>query len=248
MDTNQFMLYNDFLYALYTEKDNEKRNRDLLSYLRMLIPSRYASLLTCDPDSDDLEFTGIWCDPVPFTSAEERYVKMYRDDPTQWNLRSKVSTVVKESSLFSDEERLQSKIYQECYRPYRVYDSLQISVIYQRKFYGIITLFRTKDEPAFSDEDESLLKALIRHINFVYSSAALRHRENAAGIELKKIPADVHLTPRETQILGLVYETMPNPQICSCLHITDHTLQKHFQNIYRKLGISSRLELFQFRL
>ena len=29
------------------------------------------------------------------------------------------------------------------------------------------------------------------------------------------------------------------------LHITDNTLQKHMQNIYRKLHISSRLELFR---
>ena len=249
MDTNRFMLYNDFLYSLYTEEDEDTRNRDLLAYLRMLIPSSYASLITSDPDADELNFTGICCDPASFTAAEERYAKMYQEDQAQWNLRSKVSTVIRESDLFSDEIRLSSKIYQECYRPYRIYDTLQVSIVFQRKYYGVVTLFRTKDEPPFCDDDVSLLKVLVRHLNYVYSKAFARSQEQSRNpIDLKKIPDDVHLTPRETQILSLVFQTKSNAQICEDLHITDHTLQKHFQNIYRKLNISSRFELFQFSL
>ena len=246
MDTNRFMLYNDFIYALYTEEDEQTRHKDLLSYLRMLIPSSYASLLTCDPDSDETSFTGVYCDPVSFTAAEERYAKMYTEDQMQWNLHSKVSTVLKESDLFDTETRLQSKIYQECYRPYRIFDTLQVSVIYQRKFYGIVTLFRTKEEPAFTDDDVQLLKALVRHINYAYSHAASK-KASGSTVDLKSIPEDVHLTAREEQIMDLVFRALPNHEICEELHITDHTLQKHFQNIYRKLNISSRIELFRYR-
>lgn len=249
MISNQFMIYNDFLYALYTAESEESRCRDVLSYLRMLIPSSYASLLTSDPQIEELNFTSVWCDPISFTPAEERYIRMYRQDPILWNLRSKVSVVLKESDLIETGPRLQSSIYRECYQVWDVYDTLQLSIVYQRRFLGVITLFHTRDDPPFTEEDSTLLKAISRHLNYVYSRPIPDPSpQNKMPFEQKKIPDEVHLTARETEVLGLIYQAKTNAEITEQLHITDHTLQKHLQNIYRKLGISSRLELFRFRL
>jgi DNA-binding CsgD family transcriptional regulator len=54
-------------------------------------------------------------------------------------------------------------------------------------------------------------------------------------------PADSHgLTPRELEVLRLVAAGKTNRQIAAALVISDHTARRHLQNIFRKLGVSSR--------
>lgn len=248
MDTNQFMIYNDLLYTLYSAETETDVYRELLSYLKMLIPSSYASLLTSDPESEGLSFRGVYCDPVSFTEAEQKYVELYQQDQVKWMMMSKESVVLKESDLLSTDKRLHSAIYQSCYLPYHIFDTMQMSIVHDRRFLGVVTLFHTKKDPAFTEADISLLKALGRHLNLIFARHLQKEPESSVRSGLKKIPDNVHLTRRETEILGLVYQALSNQEICEQLHITEHTLQKHLQNIYRKLHVSSRVELFQFCL
>ncbi|MGN0362161.1 MAG: response regulator transcription factor [Bilifractor sp.] len=262
MDTNHLLIFSDLLYSLYTSDASDDPagiNHDLLSYLRMLIPCSYASLLTADPSAKGLSFNGIYCDPASFAEAEQKYIGMYQEDDTQWMMHSKVSTVMRESDLLKNESRLHSAVYRTCYLPYNIYDSLQMTIVYRRKFLGVITLFRTEEDPSFTDDDITLLKSLDKHLNYIYGHLLLT--DPAAGQVLRPgrkgekeiLPADqaeylmeqAGLTRRESEIVRLVMQAISNDQICRELHITANTLQKHMQNIYRKFHISSRLELFR---
>ncbi|MBR1623585.1 MAG: helix-turn-helix transcriptional regulator, partial [Pseudobutyrivibrio sp.] len=53
------------------------------------------------------------------------------------------------------------------------------------------------------------------------------------------------LTKREGEILKLLMEGKDNAVICDEILITPNTLKKHILNIYRKLGINSRVQLFK---
>ena len=54
-------------------------------------------------------------------------------------------------------------------------------------------------------------------------------------------PADGHgLTARELEVLCLVAAGKSNREIASELVISDHTVRRHLQNIFAKLGVSSR--------
>lgn len=50
------------------------------------------------------------------------------------------------------------------------------------------------------------------------------------------------LSPRETQILKLVAEGMPNKLIASDLKISEHTVRNHISNIFQKLQVNNRTE------
>ncbi len=54
---------------------------------------------------------------------------------------------------------------------------------------------------------------------------------------------DHGLTPRETEILDLLLRGMNNPQIAEDLSISIHTVKRHMNNIFRKLGVGNRYEL-----
>jgi ATP/maltotriose-dependent transcriptional regulator MalT len=48
------------------------------------------------------------------------------------------------------------------------------------------------------------------------------------------------LTARETEVLGLVATGMTNREIAATLVVSEHTVRRHLQNIFAKLGVSSR--------
>ena len=51
------------------------------------------------------------------------------------------------------------------------------------------------------------------------------------------------LSPRETEVVGLVLQGKSNKQIAFQLGITERTVEFHLKNVYAKLGIGSRMEL-----
>ncbi|NLI91247.1 MAG: response regulator transcription factor [Peptococcaceae bacterium] len=53
------------------------------------------------------------------------------------------------------------------------------------------------------------------------------------------------LTVREKEVLKLRIQGHTRKQIASCLHIAESTAKKHLENIYRKLGVSTQVELIQ---
>jgi DNA-binding NarL/FixJ family response regulator len=54
-------------------------------------------------------------------------------------------------------------------------------------------------------------------------------------------PRDGHgLTKRELEILRVLATGKSNREIAAALVISDHTVRRHIQNIFAKLGVSSR--------
>jgi DNA-binding NarL/FixJ family response regulator len=86
---------------------------------------------------------------------------------------------------------------------------------------------------------------------------ALRYRDQAER-ELRKLGYRIHrrtrpgssdgtglesLTERELQLARLVADRKTNPQIAAELFLSQKTVETHLRNIFRKVGVSSRVEL-----
>ena len=54
------------------------------------------------------------------------------------------------------------------------------------------------------------------------------------------VASDHGLSPRELEVLRLVAAGKTNREIASSLVISEHTVARHVQNIFAKLGLSSR--------
>jgi DNA-binding NarL/FixJ family response regulator len=98
----------------------------------------------------------------------------------------------------------------------------------------------------------------LQHAAHVFEGAgALRYRDQAER-ELRRLGHRIHrrtrpgtpdgsglesLTGRELQLARLVVDRKTNPEIASELFLSQKTVETHLRNIFRKVGVSSRVEL-----
>ena len=52
--------------------------------------------------------------------------------------------------------------------------------------------------------------------------------------------SDELLTARQIEVLSLVANGKTNVEIATDLYLSEHTVRRHLQNIYARLGVSSR--------
>ncbi|MBQ2724569.1 MAG: helix-turn-helix transcriptional regulator [Clostridia bacterium] len=67
-------------------------------------------------------------------------------------------------------------------------------------------------------------------------------QEEPAGIPEEDSPLSV-LSKREREVVDLISRGYSNGDIAKMLYISPHTVNDHTKNIYRKMGVHSRLEL-----
>lgn len=248
MERNDIMILNNIIYRLYDSDDFLLTRRKLLNQLQLLIPYSYGSILLSDLDPIRPGFTEPICQPEEFRYVEEKYIKIASKDHTLWTMESGYAVVMCESKVLPDHKRLNTPIYQECYRPYQIYDTLQANITYNNTFLGVLTLYRTRKDGTFTDDDISCLRMIGYHLNRLFYRTMVPHESSdnrAARTEL--LQEQYSLTGREREILTLLLDGLPETDICTDLKITAATLKKHMQHIYRKLGISSRWELLRFK-
>ena len=83
----------------------------------------------------------------------------------------------------------------------------------------------------YRDEAERELRKLGRHIHHRTRSG----KPDAIGVE--------SLTERELQLARLVVDRKTNPEIAAELFLSKKTVETHLRNIFRKIGVTSRVEL-----
>ena len=139
-----------------------------------------------------------------------------------------------------------SKTYRDLYQPANIHHALQMVLIHDDTLLGIVALFRPRTEPDFSLADVKLLETLKEHLALkLWQLTAARQTASPQGQDASL--ADLFLlTTRELEIVQLVKLGLDNFQICQKLCISKSTLHKHFFNIYRKMNVSNRMQLYRY--
>lgn len=249
MDKNQFLIYNDIVNHLYDCKTVEELKNNFLKPVKMLIPYSYSSILLArkDLDSSDslAEAKHLYqeepiCVPDTFTQAERRYIEKADEDPILWMMHGNESTLIRESDILEEKDRLGSSLYRYCYQKYDIYDTMQYSIVYNRKLFGILTLFRTRIDGLFQNDDMFFLRSVGVHLNKVFFNILSEKNNETFCPDIGKIKEDYGLTGREAEILECIFKFKGNDEIAKKFDISILTVQKHIQNLLRKLDADSK--------
>jgi DNA-binding NarL/FixJ family response regulator len=96
---------------------------------------------------------------------------------------------------------------------------------------GAAREFEARGALRYRDEAERELRKLGHHIHRRTRSG----RADGTGLE--------SLTERELQVARLVVDRKTNPEIAAELFLSQKTVETHLRNIFRKIGVASRVEL-----
>lgn len=248
MQNNEFLLINNIIYQIYSISDFNTMKVTFLNLLKMLIPNTASSILMAD-NSDS---TNLLCDPicVPdiYSETEQKYLSLEDQDFSRWILLSKQCLLIRESELMPEEELVKTEIYQKCYKPFGLHYSMQLTLVYNNIFLGVVSLYRKKEDGDFTNNEMFLMKAFSDHLNLrFYQSVSIDSATNSDTYSIVNLASTYHLTNREAEILQLIFDDMDNQDIAEKLCISGYTLKKHLQNLYRKFDVSNKWGLLKFK-
>ena len=252
MDRNSIGVLNNIIFQIYNIDDFDTMKQEVLYSIRYLIPYKCASFLMTrrrgeqgDKSYVNSTLTDPVCVPEKYVEMEKRYLQVEERDFSAWILHQNESMAVRITDLISDEERRKTEVYKKCFEPYGLHYSLDMTIASRGQLLGSLTLYRGEDEEDFSGEEIWMARLICRHLNarfYVHRYGHLTVQKLGIG-QIGNLIEQYGLTKREAEILHMVMQGRKNVEICEELFITQNTLKKHLHNLFRKTGVSSRVQL-----
>lgn len=240
LETNDWILLNSIIYKIYTMENFNQMRQQFLEQIKMLIDFDSADFYLASSNGEEKLAM-----PV-FYNCEEDLSELYDNiDYSRGILYSGKSLIYRETDIISDEARVETEYYKKVYKPNNWHYSLQMILARDKQFVGVVTFYRTIGKDNFQYDDIFLLDMLKDHLAF-----RLYQQKKSGDLLEEKLTVTAatekyELTRREQTILQLLMAGKLNLEICDELTITENTLKKHILNIYRKLGIKNRVQMFK---
>lgn len=239
-ETNDWIILNSIIYKIYTMEDFDRMREELLSELKMVLDFDSADFYLASQEEGRLLDS-----PVTF-NCEEDMSQVYESiDYSRGIMLGGKSLIYRESDIISDEARVQTDYYKKVYQPNHWHYALQMIIAKRKQFLGVITFYRTLGKEDFQYDNIFVLDMLKDHLAYRLEQARKNQGQDIEKVTITEAVEKYELTRREHTILQLLMSGKDNVDICEELMISGNTLKKHIFNIYRKLGIKNRVQLFK---
>lgn len=241
---NDLYIFNTLIHHIYYCENNETMREQLMNKLNLFLPFDAASFYLSSYEDDQK-----LCSPLLYNLDEkfgENYLANYEHlDYSKGLMFTGRSMVYRESDIIPDEKRVTTDYYQTFYAPYSFHDSLHLSIASDGRFLGILSLFKNKDKPNYNHDDIEKLGLFTAHLEARLARDLKQKHSSADKLSLNEASKQFKLTKRETCALRFLLDGLENEEICQRMFITNNTLKKHILNVYRKLDINNRVQLFK---
>ena len=136
------------------------------------------------------------------------------------------------SDFVSSRQLHQLEYYQHVLRPMGVEHQLRLWLPAPAKTSRVFYFNRSSAGADFADRERGLLELLRPFLVALRERFALDDNDDEHTLDC--------LTGRETEILQLVARGKTNHEIAGLLVVSDHTVRKHLEHVYEKLGVHTR--------
>lgn len=172
----------------------------------------------------------------------EKYVK---DDFFAVGTLVSSDEVFRDTDLFPDSERMQTDWYKEIYAKQGIHYALRCQLVKNAALIGSLDLFRQIDDADFSDKDVRIVEELACHISLKLSQLLDASNRAKPSIPVRgRLRSAFGLTARECDVVLEIMNGARDTEIADKLCISFSTLKKHIHNLYRKLDVRNRAQLY----
>lgn len=240
LETNDWIVLNNMIYKIHTADDFDGMRYDVLDQLKLVIDFDSADFYLASKEPGKL-----LCSPVTY-NCDVDLSEDYEDiDYSRGIVNSGKMLIYRETDIISDDVRVNTDYYKKVYKPNNWHYALQVVLAKHKKFLGAMTFYRTIGKDDFRYDDIFVLDMLKDHLAYRLEQQSIHGDRSGGKITVSEAVERFELTKRESTILRLLMSGIDNQQICEELVITPNTLKKHILNIYRKMGIKNRVQLFK---
>ena len=239
LETNDWIMLNNIIYNIYTTENLTDMRNQFLEQIGLLLDFDSADFFLASGDGKNK-----LCSPV-FYHFKENLSENYDTLDYRGILYSGQPLIYRETDIISDDVRVQTEYYKRVYKPNNWHYSLQMILAKNKEFVGVVTFYRTAGKDDFEYDDIFLLDLLKDHMAYRLYKSKKSGNVLDEKLTVSAAVEEYELTRREETILRLLMAGEENAVICTELMITANTLKKHILNIYRKLGIKNRVQLFK---
>ena len=152
----------------------------------------------------------------------------------------------RDSDQIPEDYLVETRIYKEIYAPQGIHYGMRSSLMFRRKFVGSLELFNSKKRGDYTDKQLEIMTLLAPHI--ANRLGLLMDAESRSNSSPTLVPEEIkelfHLTDREAEIVSMLSTGAEDHTIINELYISGSTFKKHLYNAYKKMGVSSRTQLF----
>ncbi len=220
--------------------DLEEFRLGVFEALRRAIPCDWISINEVGPSEGDF-----WGKVEPELGREShelfgRY--MHQNPLLLYMLESRNGTARRLSEMIGAEALHATDLYRTVYGPIGLEHQIAFTLPQEPPRMLGIALSRNGPSGDFDDADRALLNEARPYLIQSYRNAIAFERARA-GISAEEMAAALRgagLTVREAEVVGMLARGSSNADLADALGISTRTAEKHTQNAFRKLGVTSR--------
>lgn len=237
---NNWSVLNNLIYKTYTTEDATQMRRIFLEQLKLVLDYDGAEFYLTDLN-DSQRFVK----PVQF-ECEMNGGKLFREmlQKSTMSFCGK-SMVFRGTDILPLEERTKAVFYQDYFVPNNWQYSMHLVLGDGMNCIGLISLYRTIGKDNFDTDDIYVLDLMKDHLVYRLGLERIERAAIQEKLTVTEATEQYNLTKRESAILRRLMQGQNNNQISEELQISVNTLKKHVLNIYRKLNINNRVQLFK---
>ncbi|MDD5944489.1 MAG: helix-turn-helix transcriptional regulator [Clostridia bacterium] len=237
LETNDWVLLNNIIFKIYSDEEPEKMRRAFLENIKPVLNFDSADFYVPAFDNEPSSVICYNCDGDTIDLYEK-----YRDE--NGIMYGSRAMVYRDTDMIK-QDRTEMLYYRDIYNKEGWDYSLHMTFGRNGDFLGAATFYRYKGKEDFDSNDIFVLDMLREHL----SLRLQKDRDYEVNVHDKMTVAEASekygLTKQEHMVLGLLMDGTENTVICEKLSISINTLKKHILNIYRKLGIKNRVQMFK---
>lgn len=241
---DDWYVINEIVKDISKSGDSHEARRAVLDKIGEIIPYTTGSFMLGSMGDGFIDYF----DPVLVNETEEhlqKYIDEYQHyDPMDvFYLQSEEIAYI-DSEYVNETMAKASRLYQEWFWPHGMYYMLGSKLTYNGIFLGSTLLCRDKDDVDFTQREKEILRIISEHLAYrIYNFYPNGITKEGVEVGGDPIAMTYGFSTREMEVVNMMREGCTAREIADALCISEFTVKRHANNIYRKAGVSSKAHL-----
>lgn len=237
---NNWSVLNNIIYKIYSVSDAKQMREYFLEQMKLVLDFDSAEFYLTDLN-DSRKFVK----PVQYhcsINGGKLFYEMIEKSSAAFFGKS---VVFRNTDIVPSESLAKASFYKEYFVKNNWQYSVHLLIGNGEECVGLVSLYRSIGKENFDADDIYILDLMKNHLLFRLSGERLERASIQEKLTVTEATEHYNLTKRESMILRRLMQGHTNNQISEELQISVNTLKKHVLNIYRKLNINNRVQLFK---